>query len=289
MQIVAVGEILWDLLPSGRQLGGTTANFILHARGLGADARLVSRVGNDPLGTEAIAILRSRGIPTDTIQVDPDAPTGRVEVTVAAGGQPSYRIIEEVSWDRIEANEAARAAVAAADAVCFGTLAQRCERSRQAIQELLALAKPGCLRVFDVNLRPPFWTEAIIRESLALADVVKLNSDELELVAGLFGIPCTHPLAAISDLAKRFTFQTLSLTCGAKGSLLYVDGKFTGHSGVPVDVVDTVGAGDSYAAALTLGLLEGWPPETILDRASRVSAFVCSQPGATPMLPSGLW
>lgn len=275
MKIVALGELLWDLFPTGPTLGGAPANFTLHAQGLGAEARLISRVGADSLGAEALRILRERGIPVDTIPVDADAPTGTVEVAVAADGQPTYRILEHVAWDRITVTPEARAAVANADALCFGTLAQRDPRSRAAIRELLSLAKPDGLRIFDVNLRTPFWTADVIAESLALCNVVKLNEDELAVV-GL----------DLETLRARYDLKLVALTRGANGSVLLTAEQRSEHPGIPTTVRDTVGAGDSFAAALTVGLLAGEPLPTIHDRASRVAAYVCSQPGATPLLPA---
>ncbi len=284
--VVAIGELLWDLLPAGRQLGGAPANFAVHARGLGADARLVSRVGADDLGREAVAALRKRGLPADTIQVDPAAPTGTVEVALNHG-QPTYTIVEDVAWDRLEADAPAKAAVAAADAVCFGSLGQRTEGSHLAVRELVANARRGALRVFDVNLRPPWWSKHVVEESLELADVLKLNDEELSVLAAAFGLG-GDVRADLAGLADGFGLKLVALTRGSAGSLLYSYGTWSEFRGPPVEVVDAVGAGDAFTAALVTGLLAGRPLDAINRHANAVAAFVCTQRGATPELPEGL-
>ncbi|WP_237722563.1 PfkB family carbohydrate kinase, partial [Singulisphaera acidiphila] len=182
-KILAVGEVLWDLLPTGKQLGGAPANFTFHCRSLGALAGLVTRVGDDDLGRQVLERFRLLSLPTETVQVDPTWPTGTVSVTLAADGQPRFTIHEHVAWDRIGADEAGLALARAADAVCFGSLAQRSEPARRAIRSLVSAARPEALRVFDVNLRPPFIDRDVIAYSLKLADVLKLNDVELPELA----------------------------------------------------------------------------------------------------------
>lgn len=285
--IVAVGEVLWDMLPAGKQLGGAPANFAYHARSLGADARLISRIGDDPLGVEILERFRSLDLPTDAVQVDAGAPTGTVDVWLGPDGQPRYAIREGVAWDRIEATATALALAARADAVCFGSLAQRAEPSRRAIRAIVEAAPEGALRVFDVNLRPPFGDRDVIAGSLELADVLKLNDHELPELAGMFGLP-TAPLPAIEGLAGRFGLALVALTRGAGGSLLWAGGEWSDHPGRPAEVVDTIGAGDAFTAALVTGRLSGRPLEAINRHANEVAAFVCSQPGGTPALPEPL-
>ena len=279
-KILGIGEILWDLLPSGRQLGGAPANFVCHAQALGAQARLISRVGDDDLGREILARWRALGLPTETIVIDPQAPTGTVSVELAADGQPRFTIHENVAWDRLTADATALAAAAEADAVCFGTLAQRSVAGRRAIGELLAATRSSALRIFDVNLRPPFVDRAVIAESLAEANVLKLNETELPILAAMFSID-----DQLATLADRFELRLVALTRGSAGSLLYADGQSSDHAGLPVQVRDAVGAGDAFTAAVTLGFLRHWDLETINQRANEVAAFVCSQAGATPPLP----
>jgi fructokinase len=286
-KILAVGEVLWDLLPSGKQLGGAPANFTFHCRSLGADASLVTRVGNDALGREVLDRFRSLGLPTDTVQIDPTAPTGTVDVDLAPDGQPRYTIRTGVAWDRIEADALATARASAADAICFGSLAQRDGPSREAIRSLVQAARPGALRMFDVNLRPPFVDPDVIEESLRLADALKLNDLELPALATMFGLP-DEPPAMMMALARRFDLALVALTRGPAGSLLLADGAWSDHPGVPVVVSDTIGAGDAFTAALVVGRLAGRPLDAINRHANEVAAFICTRPGGTPSLPDAL-
>jgi len=286
-RIVAVGEVLWDLLPDGKQLGGAPANFTYHCLSLGADARLVTRVGADDLGREVLEKFRILGLPTETVQVDPAAPTGTVAVSLDAGGQPRFTIHENVAWDRIEADGVALDAVAKADAVCFGSLAQRGESVRRTVRSLVSAARPGALRIFDVNLRPPFVDRDVIADSLALANVFKLNDHELSELTAMFGLP-NGERESMAELARRFELSTVALTRGSGGSLLMSGGLWSDHPGRPVEVSDTIGAGDAFTAALTIGLLAGRPLDEINRHANEVAAFVCSQPGGTPTIPDAL-
>lgn len=284
--IVGVGEVLWDLLPGGQQMGGAPANFTCHARALGAEACLVSRVGNDDLGHEIIARLGALGVHTDAIAIDALHPTSTVSVELDAG-QPRYVIHEGAAWDFIEATSGALAAVRVADAVCFGTLGQRSEPSRSAIISLVNAAPPPALRILDVNLRQNFFSSRLINESLAFANVLKLSDVELPQLAAMFDLRGDER-SQIRQLAERNMLRVVACTRGERGSVLYSEGRWSEHPGLPANVVDTVGAGDSFTAALTLGLLAGWDLDRINETANTVSAFVCSQPGATPPLPPHL-
>ena len=284
-RIVAIGEVLWDLLPGGRQLGGAPANFAIHAHALGGDVRLISRVGDDALGREVLDAFRRRGMPTDTIVVDAMAPTGTVAVTVGADGQPAYRIVEDVAWDRIVVDQTAMDVVQEADAVCFGSLAQRSESSWCAIRTLVSATSPRSLRIFDVNLRAPYVDAKTIEASLDVADALKLNDQELPILTKMFGLPGGER-EGVEALARRFCLSLVALTRGASGSLLHADGEWSDHPGLPTKVVDTVGAGDAFTAMLVVGRLAGWPLDEINRRANEVAAFVCTQAGATPELPA---
>jgi fructokinase len=286
-EILAVGEVLWDLLPSGKQLGGAPANFTYHCRSLGADARLVTRVGNDDLGREVLERFRLLGLPTGPVQVDPASPTGTVTVELAADGQPRYTIRDDVAWDRIAADEPTLASAAGADAVCFGSLAQRSEPARSAIRSMVSAARPDAIRLFDVNLRPPFVDRSVIEASLTLANALKLNDQELPELAAMFGLP-SGERESMAGLAGRFGLSLVALTRGAGGGLLLADGDWSDHPGRPVEVADTIGAGDSFAAALVVGRLAGRPLDEINRHANEVAAFVCSRPGGTPALPDWL-
>jgi len=286
-KILAVGEVLWDLLPAGKQLGGAPANFTYHCRSLGADARLVTRVGDDDLGREVLERFRLLGLPTESVQVDPEFPTGTVAVALAPDGQPRFTIHENVAWDRIRADEAALASAASADAVCFGSLAQRSEPARSAIRSLVSAARPGALRLFDVNLRPPFVERSVIGDSLTMANALKLNDQELSELAAMFGLPA-GVRESLAELAGRFGLSLVALTRGPGGGLLLADGLWSDHPGRSVAVSDTIGAGDAFTAALVVGLLAGRPLEEINRHANEVAAFVCTQPGGTPALPGTL-
>lgn len=283
-RIVGIGEVLWDLLPGGRQLGGAPANFTYHATALGADTRLVSRVGRDALGHETLERLSQIGVSTECVEVDDQLPTGSVGVTVNAAGQPQYEIYENVAWDAIHGEAAAQRAVAGADAVCFGSLAQRNAVSRASIQALVSAAPATALRIFDINLRQHYHSREVIEQSLALANVLKVNDAELPRLAEWFGIT-GDVRAQIQQLASRFSLRAVALTRGGDGSLLFADGRWSEHPGVATTIADTIGAGDSFTAAMTLGLLKGWDLDRINDHANRLAAFVCSQAGATPSSP----
>jgi len=285
--VLAVGEVLWDLLPSGRQLGGAPANFAYHAHALGAEAHLVSRVGDDPLGREILERLRALGLSNDLVAVDPEAPTGTVSVELREGGQPRFTLHEGVAWDRLSITAAALAAAARAEAVCFGTLAQRSPASRESVRALVAATPPAALRILDVNLRQAFYSAEVIEASLALASVLKVNDEELPVLAALLRLPAGTD-EAIVEAARRYGLRLVALTRGSRGSRLYAEGRYSDHAGLPATVADTVGAGDAFTAALALGTLAGWDLDAVNEAANEVAAFVCSQKGATPPLPARL-
>jgi len=286
-KVVGIGEVLWDLLPSGKQLGGAPANFAYHAAALGAEGRIVSRVGRDANGRELIQRLTQLSLGTDCIEIDSTAPTGTVSVEVAPDGQPHFTIRENVAWDHIAGEAAARRAVAEANAVCFGTLAQRSETSQASIRRLLSLAASEALRVFDVNLRQHFYSRELIEQSLALANVLKVNEGELPRLAEMLDIG-GDARAQMSGLAARYPLQVVACTRGAHGSLLLASGRWSDHPGVPAKVVDTVGAGDAFTAAMTLGFLSGWDLDDINHHANHIASFVASCRGGTPELPQQL-
>ncbi len=286
-KVIGIGEVLWDLLPGGKQIGGASANFTYHAQTLGAEACLVSSVGNDPLGCEILERLSEMHLSVEAVSVNPLAPTGTVAVMISPDGQPKFTIRENVAWDHITATEFTRSIVAQTDAVCFGSLAQRGEVSRTSIRALVASTRPEALRIFDVNLRQNYFTTEIIESSLRLANVLKINDEELPVLANLFSLR-GGSADQVAELAYRFELQLVALTCGAKGSLLYSRGCYSEAKSFPVSVVDTVGAGDSFTAVLTMGMLAGWNLDRINRCANEVAAYVVSQSGATPRLPAHL-
>jgi fructokinase len=285
--VVGLGEILWDLLPDGKQLGGAPANFAWHAQCLGAVGAVVSAVGDDELGREILTRLGAMHLDRSHVAVDAGHPTGTVTVTLDAGGKPHYTINEQVAWDYIPATDAVLALAGRADAVCFGSLAQRASASRRTIRAFLAAVRPGCIRLFDINLRKPFIDRRAIVESLGLTDVLKLSDDEMPVLADLLKLPGseTEFLAAMID---RFGLDMVILTKGRHGSRLRTPKADCSRAGIETVVADTVGAGDSFNAAVVMGLLAGHDIERINDYANRLAAFVCSQKGATPRPPAAL-
>ena len=283
-RILSCGEVLWDLFPEGARFGGAPANFACHAAILGGDVSILSAVGDDARGDDALAILRSFGIDTSLIQRIADARTGSVGVSVDATGKPSFEIHPGSAWDRIAWTDALVAKIAGVDAIYFGTLGQRDEISRATIRLALELAKKrGILRVLDVNLRRPFYDAAIIREAIEQASVLKLSDDELREVAAACGIALdAKPEATLRSLLMRFELDLVVMTRGAKGALLVSTDEAVDQPGIPTKVVDTVGAGDSFTAAFVIGLLRGTPRGAILRRACEIASAVCSQSGAVP-------
>lgn len=286
-RIIGIGEALWDLLPGGRQLGGAPANFAYHAHSLGARARVITRVGDDDLGREIIRRLQGMGLDVGNVQVDESAPTGTVTVALSAEGVPDFTIHENVAWDRIEATPDALAVAREADAVCFGSLAQRGEISRESIQRLVAATPPVALRIFDINLRQHFYSREIIERSLGLANVLKLNDGELPALAEMLHLPGDQR-RQIAALAGRFDLRAVALTRGAQGSLLYQGGRWSECGSRAVEVKDTVGAGDAFTAGLAMGLLREMDLDDIHRAASEVARHVCACEGATPPLPDSL-
>ena len=286
-KVIGIGEVLWDLLPTGPQLGGAPANFAYHAHALGAQAAVISRVGQDGLGREILERFKQMELPRETVQVDDQAPTGTVTVKLNGDGVPHFVIHENVAWDRLLVTKSALAAVGEADAVCFGSLAQRDPVTRAAIQRLVAAAPAGALRVFDINLRQKFYSREVIEQSLRLANVVKLNDGELPILAKMFALGKTPP-PQIEALSKAFGLRGVALTRGGEGSLIYQQGRWSEQKSVAVSVVDTVGAGDSFTAALVMGLLDGGDLDEVHAFAAEVARYVCSCVGATPPLPERL-
>ena len=279
--------MLWDLLPTGTQLGGAPANFAYHAHALGAEALVVSRVGNDAPGREILDRLSSLGLRTDGITTDSSAPTGTVTVALDPEGQPTFTIHENVAWDFIEAGGGVLREATRAGAICFGTLAQRHPVARSAIRAVLDAAPPTALRIFDINLRQHFWSRELIVESLQSADVLKLNNEELPTLARLLGLAGDES-SLLKQLAARFELKAVALTKGAKGSSLLAADELVNCPGSRIAIADTVGAGDSYTAALALGLLAGHEAGRIIEFAHLVADYVCTQPGATPPMPAYL-
>ncbi|MGA3082432.1 MAG: carbohydrate kinase [Terracidiphilus sp.] len=284
--ILGIGELLWDILPEGEQLGGAPANFAVMAGRLGNHAAILSRIGRDELGRKATELLDPLPVDASFLEVDPENETGRVTVSFQSG-QPSYTIHQPAAWDSLELTDRWAQLAERADAVCFGSLAQRSRESRQTIQSLVAMTSASCVRVFDVNLRAPFYSGAVIRESLRLATVVKMNDAEAAQVMGLLGLPAVNdPAAGALRLLKEFpTLQMVAVTRGARGSLLVTRDEIDSHPGIPIKAADTIGAGDAFTAAMTHYLLRGASLATLNEAGNRWGAWMASQTGAMPPLP----
>jgi fructokinase len=293
-RIFAIGEVLWDMLPTGKKVGGAPGNFAYHCRKQGANAGMISRVGDDELGHELLDFYRSVGLPTDHIVIDPEHPTGAVDVELDADGQPRYVFRDDVAWDHLQADTDTLALLQTADAICYGTLAGRRAESLRAIQAMIAVPPETTLRIFDVNLRAPHYTRETVLALLETADVLKLNDEELPIIAEMLGHNSNDVMdssdAGLIALAKRlidrYGYKVLVLTRGERGSLLltaadtalgYCMSDYRSH---PVQVVDTVGAGDAFTAATVIGFLAGRPLDEINRTASDLAAKVCMFPGA---------
>lgn len=276
---VGIGELLWDVLPTGRRLGGAPVNFAYYARQQGARSCVVSAVGRDASGDELLAGVEALGLDAAAVQRN-EYPTSTVEVTLDAAGVPAYRIRENVAWDHIRYSTEAEAAVADADAVCWGSLAQRSETSRAAIARIVDAAPAQCLRLFDVNLRLDYYDRTLVLDSIERADILKLNEDELPVVSRLCAVTGDAE-TRIARLAERFALRYVIFTEGGRGSRVTAADGRTSHLPTPhVAVADTVGAGDSFTATFAVALLQGLPLEECHRRAVDVAAYVCTQHGA---------
>jgi len=280
IELLSIGEVLWDLFPDGKQLGGATFNVAYHARQLGIEAAAVSRVGEDPLGEEILERARGLGLPADMLQRDPSLPTGTVKVALDRAGTPTFVITESVAWDAIERTAALDRAAAGVRAIVFGTLAQRSPRSRETIRATIERSGAPC-KLYDINLRPPFYNEEVIRYSLEAATILKLNDDELVTVRRFFTLP-DREAEACQALRMEFGIELVCVTKGERGCSVYDDSGTLDVPGRSVRVVDTVGAGDAFSAGLIVKLLEGASTEEAARFANAAGALVASKSGATP-------
>ncbi len=285
--VVGLGELLWDLFPAGKQLGGAPANFAYITSLLGDEGIPASRLGQDSLGADAIRRLGELALSTEFIQKDADHPTGTVKVEVDPAGQPRFEISESVAWDFLEWTPQWQELAQKTDAVCFGSLAQRSEQSHTTIRSFLLGLRDGAVRVFDVNLRQHFYTVQVLAESMKLATIVKLNHEELPRIMRLFELESRGEEDSARRLLSSHPVKLVCVTRGNSGSLLVSAGEIHEHPGFKVKVADTVGAGDAFTAALVHGYLRDTPLAQINENANRVGAWVASQSGATPAPRAG--
>jgi fructokinase len=288
-QIVGIGELLWDLLPGGARLGGTTTNFSVFCARLGNRAVLVSSVGDDQYGRNAGSMLVQPNLDLQ-LQLDPAHATGTVEVTFSGDNQPSYNIPLGVAWDFIRLTPRLLEVAPAVDAVCFGTLAQRHEASRSTIQAFIDATTPQCVRVFDINIRMPWVTPEVLRWSLDHATIIKVSDEELPLAFSFLGFE--HPPSP--EAAARSLLQTyprcalVATTLGAEGSVVTTRESSSRHPGFPIKLVDTVGAGDAFSAGLVHAYLRGASLVQMAEIGNLCGSYVAGQPGATPPLSPDL-
>jgi len=317
--ILGIGELLWDIVPASPHLGGVgipnsllesgavlplseqpariallggaPANFAVMAGRLGNHAIVLSRIGRDDLGRMAVDQLEPMPVDTSVLQLDFDHPTGRVTVEFASG-EPRYTIHQPAAWDFFDLTEEWIRLAERADAICFGSLAQRSDPSRRTIQQLAATTTAKCIRVFDVNLRPPFISSEVMQESMGLATVVKMNDDELPQVLQLLGLPAEVPgiqenlhIGAKRLLSEFPGLRMVAITRGSRGSLLATREEWNNHPGFPVKVADGIGAGDAFTAGITHYMLQGAPLATLNEAGNRWGGWVASQSGAMPALP----
>ncbi|MBR1879030.1 MAG: carbohydrate kinase [Paludibacteraceae bacterium] len=292
--VIGLGEALFDCLPEGRKLGGAPANFAYHVSQFGLNGCAISAIGDDELGEEIVDTFKK--VKLNHILPVVEQPTGTVKVTLDDKGVPQYEICLGVAWDNIPLTDEMIEVAKQAQAVCFGSLAQRSEVSRATIQAFLEAAPADALKVFDINLRQQWYTAEVIAESLHRANILKINDEELDVVATmLLGEPTAPGQLIAEDAAKtrricrelitRYNLRMLILTCGAIGSYVFTADEESYVATPKVQVADTVGAGDSFTATFVAQLLLGKPMREAHERAVRVSAFVCTQHGAMPVLP----
>lgn len=295
--VVGIGEALFDCLPEGRKLGGAPANFAYHVSHFGLDGCAISAIGDDELGEEIVETFERVNL--NHILPKVEQPTGTVKVTLDSKGVPQYDICLGVAWDNIPLTAEMLDVARQAEAICFGSLAQRSEVSRRTIHAFLDAAPKDALRVFDINLRQSWFTAEVIAESLNRANVLKINDEELDVVATmLLGVPTVpgkliaedadKTRAVCRDLIAKYDLRMLILTCGAIGSYVFTADSESYVQTPKVKVADTVGAGDSFTATFVAQILLGKSIRQAHEKAVAVSAFVCTQNGAMPVLPDEL-
>ncbi|MCP4591249.1 MAG: carbohydrate kinase [bacterium] len=285
--VIGLGELLWDCFADSRRPGGAPANVAFHSGQLGHRGVVCSRVGDDELGSELVEYLAGRGLEVGFIQRDRDHPTGRVTVDTSNPTNPGYTIHEHVAWDHLAFGDDLAQLARGAAAVCFGTLAQRDPVARRSIHQVLAAAEDALL-VYDVNLRQSWYTRSAIEHSLQAARIVKLNGDEVRVLAGVLKTGSDDPAAFAAELRERFGVETVCITRGGSGSLVFGPGEKADVPGVKVKVADAVGAGDAFTAALISGCLRGWPLRVSVPFANAVGALVAGSAGAMPVLETEL-
>ncbi len=285
--VAGIGELLWDVFPNHRRMGGAPANFAYHTHQLGAEAYPVSCVGADPLGELIRETLKQIHVDDRYVMESGTYPTGTVQVVLNEAGKPTYNIREDVAWDHIPCPDELKQLAERLDAVCFGSLSQRSGESRGSIRSFLKKVPDHALKICDVNLRQAFYSKQILADSLELANVLKISDEELPVLAAYFDIQgaIEDQLKALRDM---YSLKYIAYTRGKDGSILLGENDLDDFPGCEGVAVDSVGAGDSANAAFCMGLLKGWSLDEVNLFANEVSTFVCMQKGATPTLPEAL-
>ncbi|SNR56200.1 carbohydrate kinase family protein [Lutibacter flavus] len=278
--VIGIGELLWDVFPEGKELGGAPANFAYHTNFFGGNATIISALGNDEQGKEIRKLLTEKKL--NNLISNVDYPTGWVSVELN-NGIPNYIIHENVAWDYIELNKEAVTALKRADAICFGSLSQRSQVSFNTIHKALHIVPETALKVLDVNLRQSFYSKSIIEESLRCANILKLNDEELVVLSEMFYLANSQKEACI-QLLNQFNLKLLALTNGSKGSILFMGDEISLYPVPKIKVVDTIGAGDSFTASMIMGMLNKKPLKQIHKEATEHAAKVCMNKGGTPNL-----
>ena len=281
-RVVGLGEVLWDHLPGRTCLGGAPANFAYITTLMGDQGIVASRVGEDSQGLEALRRMEDLGLDIDHVQTDPQLPTGTVKVELDGKGLARFEIAHPVAWDSLEWTLDWRQLAEKADAVCFGSLAQRADQSRDTIRHFLNATSPRAVRVFDANLRQSYYSQEVLSESMKLADIVKLNEEELPKIMGLNKVLHQDELSSARWLARTYDLNLVCVTRGGRGSLLVQGNESSEHSGFRVHVADTVGSGDAFTAGLVHEYLQGASLGLMNEVANLVGAWVASEVGAMP-------
>jgi fructokinase len=282
IRAVSFGEVLWDVFPTHKKIGGAPLNVALRMNSLGAEVAIVSRVGKDKDGDAILSFVKENGVNTDFIQSGTDYKTGVVHVMVNEKGNASYDILYPSAWDKIKIDEQLMDQISKADVFFFGSLSARDEDSRSALMHILD--NNQIFKVFDANLRAPYYTFELVKELMAKADFIKLNDEELWEISQKMGSPYNSFEQNIKFIAEQSGAKQVCVTKGPFGAVLYTNDKFYCNSGYFIKVVDTVGAGDSFLASLITKLLKGKPPQKALNFACAVGALVAGSGGANPQL-----
>lgn len=284
--VVGLGEALWDVLPDGKKLGGAPANFAYHVGQFGMKSVAISALGEDKLAEETVAALEEKKL--NYLMPRVPYPTGTVQVELDDDGVPTYDIRENVAWDNIPFTPEVEDVARHCRAVCFGSLAQRNVVSRDTINRFLDATPDDCLKIFDINLRQNFYTKEVIQESVRRCNVLKINDEELVLIGRLFGYPGLDISNKCWLILGKYNLDMLVLTCGVNGSYVFTPGGMSYQETPHVEVADTVGAGDSFTGTFCAAILRGLPVKEAHRLAVQVSAYVCTQNGAMPVLPDSI-